>query len=468
METGLDQAGSLLRHSLQTGLKLLAVVLLCGLAESAALDGKAGGLKAVEVAGALAVTALTVSDMKAMIGLGRETIQQMDAFAGLLLPAMATLTAATGGVTGAAVRQGVTVLFSDLLISAIDRLLVPLLYAYVAACCAQAALGNEGLKKLSALIKGAITFLLTGGLLVFVGYLTASGAIAGSADAAGGEGGQAGHLPGGAGGGGHPLRRGGDRPGRGRGAPGDGGGGGHPGGAGHLHRALSPAGVSLSDLQGGGGFDRHGGGQRTEPAHGRDRRGLRADPGDDGELRPDPSVQHRVRGLGGGVAMMELLRAWLTGITAAAILCALANSLMPEGAVRRVGKLACGLVMLAAVLRPLVEVEALSPGDLLEDYQAQSAVQTQALEEERNTALKSIIEQEFAAYIVDKAAQMGAACTAQITCRLGEDGVFLPQSAAVQGSFTPQQQEDLARILEEELAIPRARQSFLTKEEESP
>ena len=110
LETGLDQAGSLLRHSFQTGLKLLAVVLLCGLAESAALDGKAGGLKAVEVAGALAVTALTVSDMNAMIGLGRETIQQMDAFAGLLLPAMATLTAATGGVTGAAVRQGVTVL----------------------------------------------------------------------------------------------------------------------------------------------------------------------------------------------------------------------------------------------------------------------------------------------------------------------------------------------------------------------
>lgn len=164
--------------------------------------------------------------------------------------------------------------------------------------------------------------------------------------------------------------------------------------------------------------------------------------------------------------MMELLRAWLTGITAAAILCALANSLMPEGAVRRVGKLACGLVMLAAVLRPLVEVEALSPGDLLEDYQAQAAVQTQELEEERNTALKSIIEQEFAAYIVDKAAQMGAACTAQVTCQLGEDGVFLPRSAAVQGSFTPQQQEELARILEEELAIPRARQSFLTKEEE--
>ena len=181
---GLDQLGGLLQNSLQTGLKLLAVVLLCGLAESALLDRGGDGLKVVELAGALAVTTLTVSDMTTLIGLGRETIGRMDAFADLLLPTRAVLTAATGGVTGAAVRQGVTVLFSDLLITAIDQLLVPLLYAYVAACCAHAALGNEGLQKLADLIKGTITFLLTTGVLIFVGYLTASGAIAGSADAA--------------------------------------------------------------------------------------------------------------------------------------------------------------------------------------------------------------------------------------------------------------------------------------------
>lgn len=181
---GLDQLGGLLQNSLQTGLKLLAVVLLCGLAESALLDRGGDGLKVVELAGALAVTTLTVSDMTTLIGLGRETIGRMDAFADLLLPTMAVLTAATGGVTGAAARQGVTVLFSDLLITAIDQLLVPLLYAYVAACCAHAALGNEGLQKLADLIKGTITFLLTTGVLIFVGYLTASGAIAGSADAA--------------------------------------------------------------------------------------------------------------------------------------------------------------------------------------------------------------------------------------------------------------------------------------------
>ncbi|MFQ9472734.1 MAG: hypothetical protein ACLR0P_06020 [Oscillospiraceae bacterium] len=44
-----------------------------------------GGLQAVQMAGALAVTALSVSDMQTMIGLGRQTIEQMDGFAGLLL-----------------------------------------------------------------------------------------------------------------------------------------------------------------------------------------------------------------------------------------------------------------------------------------------------------------------------------------------------------------------------------------------
>ena len=178
------QLDGLIRRSLRLGLKLMAVVLLCGLAEGACLEGRSGGLQAVEMTGALAVTALTVSDMTVMVGLGRETIAKMDDFSGLLLPAMATLTAATGGVSGAAVRQGATVLCSSLLIRGIDGLLVPLLYAYIAACCAHAALGSDGLKKLAALIKGTIVFLLTAGLLVFVGYLTASGAIAGSADAA--------------------------------------------------------------------------------------------------------------------------------------------------------------------------------------------------------------------------------------------------------------------------------------------
>jgi len=176
------QAGQFLRRSARVGVRLLAVVLLCGLAEGLCAQKSAAAV--TKMAGALAVTALSVSSMETMIGLGRETIGKMAAFSDLLLPVMAALTAATGHVTAAAARQGVTMMFTQLLIDGIDRLLIPLIYAYAAACCAYAALGNEGLKKTAALLKGTVTFILTVELLAFVGYLTMSGAIAGSADAA--------------------------------------------------------------------------------------------------------------------------------------------------------------------------------------------------------------------------------------------------------------------------------------------
>lgn len=179
----LEQIGSLFRASLSTALKLIVVVLLCALAEGARPE-EGGGLPAVTIAGVLAITALTMTDMAVMIGLGRDTLGRMESFSTILLPVMALLTAATGNVTSAAVHQGATVLFSQLLITTMDRLLIPLVYAFVAVSCAYAAVGNPGLSKVAGLLKGAVTSILTALLLAFVGYLTASGAIAGSVDAA--------------------------------------------------------------------------------------------------------------------------------------------------------------------------------------------------------------------------------------------------------------------------------------------
>lgn len=177
-----DQFGMLLRTSLSTAAKLVVVVLLCSLAEGARPEG-GDGLRAVTLAGVLAITALTMTDMAAMIGLGRDTMEKMEGFSTVLLPVMAALTAAAGSVSAAAVQQGATVLFSQLLITVMDRLLIPLVYAYVAVCCAYAAVGNPGLKKVGGLLKGAVTSILTALLLAYVGYLTASGAVAGTVDA---------------------------------------------------------------------------------------------------------------------------------------------------------------------------------------------------------------------------------------------------------------------------------------------
>ena len=115
--------------------------------------------------------------------MGREALEQMETFSKILLPTITAAAAAAGSPSGAVARQLATMLFSDILITLINRLLLPLVYTYIAACVAYAAVGNEGLKRIAGTLKWVVTSVLTVVLLVFVGYLTVSGVIAGSTDA---------------------------------------------------------------------------------------------------------------------------------------------------------------------------------------------------------------------------------------------------------------------------------------------
>ena len=103
------------------------MVLLCALAEGTQLEGNRSSLRLTEMVGAVAITALTMTDMDTMIGLGRETVGRMNVFSGVMLPVVAVLTAATGGVSSAALHRGAVMLFSKLLLTVLDRLLIPLI-----------------------------------------------------------------------------------------------------------------------------------------------------------------------------------------------------------------------------------------------------------------------------------------------------------------------------------------------------
>ena len=111
---------------------------------------------------------------------------------------------------------------------------------------------------------------------------------------------------------------------------------------------------------------------------------------------------------------MELLRQWLTGVTCAAIIVALADSLMAGGTVRRIGRLAGGLLLLAAVVKPVLEVDltVLSAASLRLEAEAVPAAEEAGLD-----LMKSIIGEETGAYILDKAAELGISCQeVRVTC----------------------------------------------------
>ena len=160
---------------------------------------------------------------------------------------------------------------------------------------------------------------------------------------------------------------------------------------------------------------------------------------------------------------MGALREWLLSVTAAAILCALAQGLIPPGPVRRVGRMTAGLVMAAALLAPLVSLRGIEPQQWLESWQPQEEVQE--LEEQRDGTMKTIIETECGAYIVDKAARLGAKCEAQVVCTQEGEGVFLPWQVTITGEMSPGQREQLTKQIQEELGVPPERQQYATKEE---
>ena len=77
---------------------LLGVVLLCSLAESclAAADSPCVP-RYVSVAGALAITLVAAGDFHRMMGLGVETMSQLEVFSKALLPTLSAAVAAGGG-----------------------------------------------------------------------------------------------------------------------------------------------------------------------------------------------------------------------------------------------------------------------------------------------------------------------------------------------------------------------------------
>lgn len=182
LENGKQSVQGSLKGAAKSCLVLLTIVLLFGLANGIS-QGAGGGGNAIPLAAALAVTAVAVSDMSALVSMGRASMEQMQAFSKVLLPSMAAATAAAGAPGAAAVKQLATVLFSDFLITLINQVLMPLTFAFIAASVAYAAVGNEGLKKIGGCIKWIINTVLGVFLLSFIGYLNISGAISGSADA---------------------------------------------------------------------------------------------------------------------------------------------------------------------------------------------------------------------------------------------------------------------------------------------
>ncbi len=172
-----------LRETLRPAAAIAAVTVLCGAAECFVSTGKTG-FNAVSLGGCLAVAVIGVEDVHSVLALGTDTLTALADFSRVLLPTLTTAAAATGAVGSAGASCAAAALFSDLLLTAAQNLILPMICAYVAAAVSAAVLDDRRLDGAIRFLQWAAKALMRLLVLGFTAYMSITGVVAGAADAA--------------------------------------------------------------------------------------------------------------------------------------------------------------------------------------------------------------------------------------------------------------------------------------------
>ena len=161
--------------------------------------------------------------------------------------------------------------------------------------------------------------------------------------------------------------------------------------------------------------------------------------------------------------MAEWIRSWILSLAGAALVCAAALRLAPEGRVKGVLRTMCAVAMTAAFFAPLLRPGALPDyAAALQRYHAAAEALTGSAAALGQELDRDNIERRMEAYILDKAQSLGAALTdAQVALRWSTEGVWLPESAELTGPYS----EALSALLEAELGIAREAQRWRSDED---
>ena len=175
----LQQATPEIADALSVCASVISVQLLIAMVQN--ISGIAR--KTILLIGVIALCILLIKPSSAMIRVGSETIDSITEYNKLLLPVMTAALAAQGGVSASAALYAGTVVLDTILSVLITKVILPLLYAYIALGIAFAALEEKIFGKLIGFIKWLLTWLLKIILYVFTGYMGITGVISGTVDA---------------------------------------------------------------------------------------------------------------------------------------------------------------------------------------------------------------------------------------------------------------------------------------------
>ena len=158
---------------------------------------------------------------------------------------------------------------------------------------------------------------------------------------------------------------------------------------------------------------------------------------------------------------MSLIKSWLIGISCCAILISLVKGVMPNGSVKKTAGLLCGVILLIVTVSPLLSLDFSALSSYTVEYKNAVGAYSADVAEVNERLAQVIIEEQSAAYILDKATGIGAEIQVEVTTRRGDGDYWYPYSVEIKGDYTEEQREELAETIERELAVPEERQDWM-------
>ena len=174
----------LIQPELDGALRTCSGILICALLYSILPILSEKLTEPMAMAWSVALGTVMLQRTGTMIGYAADALRQICDYGKLLCPVLTTALAAQGGLTTSAALYTGTIAFITLLSILVSRLLIPLVYLFLLFSVAGSAIGEGFFRNLADGVKHLLTWLLKTLLIVFTTYMSVTGVVSGTTDAA--------------------------------------------------------------------------------------------------------------------------------------------------------------------------------------------------------------------------------------------------------------------------------------------
>ncbi len=161
--------------------RIVAIAVVCAVAETVCSEGRVTEL--ISLCACAAVVITTVGSLDSLGGDLTEAIRQLCDYARAALPAVFTASAVSGAVVSAGAKYAAVNLCLNIMMEVLQRVTLPLIYAYLALCVSRCACPNPILSAAASVLKWTCVTVMTVLTMGVGAYISLTGALTGGADA---------------------------------------------------------------------------------------------------------------------------------------------------------------------------------------------------------------------------------------------------------------------------------------------